>query len=302
MHIERLRLLRELGDRGSVAAVAAAQRVSPSAVSQQLAALQREVPQPLTARRGRVLVLTPAGEALAAASVRVEEALEVARGTVDALAADGRRTVAVSAFHSAGLLLFAPLLRRLGGALPVSLHDADVALDRFPALTADHDIVIAHRLAHDAAWPDARIDAIPLFTEPIDVALHAAHPLAAAPGVRPDQLRDERWVAVRDGFPLAGVLQHWGAMSGGPLRIEHRVNEFSLAAAIVRTGAAMAAIPRVTGAPLAVEGMVLRPVLGSPMVRHVDALVRPDLRAQTAVGRVIGALRSVASEVSGGGG
>ncbi len=302
MHIERLRLLRELGDRGSVAAVAAAQRVSPSAVSQQLAALQREVPKPLTARSGRVLVLTAAGEALAAASVRVEEALEVARGTVDALAADGRRTVAVSAFHSAGLLLFAPLLRRLGAAVPISLHDADVALDRFPALTADHDVVIAHRLAHDAAWPDARIDAIPLFTEPVDVALHAAHPLAAAPGIHPDRLRDERWVAVRDGFPLAGVLEHWGAMSGGPLRIEHRVNEFSLAAAIVRTGAAVAAMPRVTGAPLAVDGMVLRPVLGSPIVRHVDALVRPDLRAQAAVGRVVAALQEVAREVSGGGG
>ncbi|WP_284230094.1 LysR family transcriptional regulator substrate-binding protein [Arenivirga flava] len=232
--------------------------------------------------------------------MRVEEALEVARGTVAALAVDGRRTVSVSAFHSAGLLLFAPLLRRLGGAAPVSLHDADVALDRFPGLTADHDVVIAHRLAHDASWPETRIDAVPLFTEPIDVALHAEHPLAAEPGIRPDQLRDERWVAVRDGFPLAGVLQHWGAMSGGPPRIEHRVNEFSLAAAIVRTGAAVAALPRATGAPLAVDGMVLRPVLGSPIVRHVDALVRPDLRAQAAVGRVLDTLREVAREASDG--
>jgi DNA-binding transcriptional LysR family regulator len=294
MHVERLRLLRELGDRGSVAAVAAALRVSPSAVSQQLAALQREVAQPLTARRGRVLALTPAGEALAAASVRVEEALELARGTVDALAGDERRSVTVSAFHSAGLLLFAPLLLRLGGAVPVALRDADVALERFPGLTADYDLVIAHRLSHDAAWPTERMRAVPLFTEPVDVALHAAHPLAAHAGIRPEQLRDERWVAVHDGFPLAGVLQHWGAMSGAPLRIEHRVNEFSLAAAVVRTGAAMAAMPRVTGAPLAVDGMVLRPVIGSPMVRHVDALARPDVLAQAAVRRVLDELLTVA--------
>lgn len=294
MHIERLRLLRELGDRGSVAAVAAALRVSPSAVSQQLAALQREVPQPLTARRGRVLVLTPAGEALAAASVRVEEALELARGTVDALAGDERRTVTVSAFHSAGLLLFAPLLRALDGAVPVALRDADVALERFPGLTADHDLVIAHRLSHDPEWPTERMRAVPLFTEPVDVALHATHPLAAQVGIGPEQLRDERWVAVHDGFPLAGVLQHWGAMSGAPLRIEHRVNEFSLAAAIVRTGAAMAAMPRATGASLAVDGMVLRPVVGSPIVRHVDVLARPDVLAQAAVRRVLDELLAVA--------
>ena len=294
MHIERLRLLRELGDRGSVAAVAAALRVTPSAVSQQLAALQREVPQPLTARRGRVLALTPAGEALAAASVRVEEALELARGTVDALAGDARRTVTVSAFHSAGLLLFAPLLRGLDGAVPVALRDADVALERFPGLTADYDLVIAHRLSHDPAWPTERMRAVPLFTEPVDVALHAAHPLAAQAGIRPEQLRDERWVAVHDGFPLAGVLQHWGAMSGSPLRIEHRVNEFSLAAAIVRTGAAMAALPRTTGAALAVDGMVLRPVVGSPIVRHVDVLARPDVLAQAAVRRVLDELLAVA--------
>ncbi|MET0161163.1 MAG: LysR family transcriptional regulator [Microbacteriaceae bacterium] len=294
MHIERLRLLRELGDRGSVAAVAAALHVSPSAVSQQLAALQREVPQPLTARRGRVLVLTPSGEALAAASVRVEEALELARGTVDALAGDERRTVTVSAFHSAGLLLFAPLLRRLDGAVPVALRDADVALERFPGLTADHDLVIAHRLSHDPGWPTERMRAVALFTEPVDVALHAAHPLAAQAGIRPEQLRDERWVAVHDGFPLAGVLQHWGAMSGAPLRIEHRVNEFSLAAAIVRTGAAIAALPRTTGASLAVDGMVLRPVVGSPIVRHVDVLARPDVLAQAAVRRVLDELLEVA--------
>ncbi|WP_143330106.1 LysR family transcriptional regulator, partial [Clavibacter michiganensis] len=78
----RLRLLRELGDRGSVVAVAVAMHVSASAVSQQLAALQAGVAVSLTVKRGRRLVLTEAGEALAAASVRVDEALAAARDAV----------------------------------------------------------------------------------------------------------------------------------------------------------------------------------------------------------------------------
>jgi len=61
----------------------------------------------------------------------------------------------------------------------------------------------------------------------------------------------------------------------------------------VRTGAAMAALPRTTGASLAIDGMVLRPVVGSPIVRHVDVLARPDVLAQVAVRRVLDELLKV---------
>lgn len=81
MDVHHLRTLRELRDRGSVTAVAEVLRLSPSAVSQQLAVLQRSFEAPLTEQRGRVLVLTAAGERLARASVRavIERILDVAR-------------------------------------------------------------------------------------------------------------------------------------------------------------------------------------------------------------------------------
>ncbi|MBM7387190.1 DNA-binding transcriptional LysR family regulator [Clavibacter michiganensis] len=299
----RLRLLRELGDRGSVAAVAVAMHVSASAVSQQLAALQAGVPVPLTARRGRRLALTEAGEALAAASVRVDEALAAARDAVGSFLAHDARAVRVSAFHSAGLALFGPLLAELarlagpeGSAarVGVALADADVAQGDFAGLTADHDLVVAHRLPHDPPWPTARIVVVPLLVEPLDIALHAGHPLAASAGITPDELRDERWISTHAGFPLAGVLDHLGALSGRAPRIVHRVNEFSVAAQIVRAGDAIAVMPRTTGAPLAVDGMVLRPVVGATLVRHVDVLARPDALAQAPVRVVLAALRRVA--------
>src|SRR6478736_4482443 len=96
----RLRLLRELGDRGSVTAVAAALHISASAVSQQLAALQAGVPVPLTRKSGRRLVLTEAGEALAVAGSRVEEALAGAHAAVESFLRGPARTVSVSAFNS----------------------------------------------------------------------------------------------------------------------------------------------------------------------------------------------------------
>ncbi|MBF4618087.1 LysR family transcriptional regulator [Clavibacter sp. VKM Ac-2873] len=298
----RLRLLRELGDRGSVAAVAVAMHVSASAVSQQLAALQAGVAVPLTTRRGRRLVLTEAGEALAAASVRVDEALAAARDAVGSFLAHDARAVRVSAFHSAGLAFFGPLLAELAGSeagsggsgTSVALADADVAQGDFAGLTADHDLVVAHRLPHDAPWPTARLVVVPLLVEPLDVALHAGHPLASSAGITPDQLRDERWISTHAGFPLAGVLDHLGALIGQAPRIVHRVNEFSVAAQIVRAGDAIAVMPRTTGAPLAVDGMVLRPVVGARLVRHVDVLARPDALAQAPVRVVLAALRRVA--------
>lgn len=294
MDPSRLRLLRELGDRGSVAAVAAATGVSASAVSQQIAALQAGFAVPLTAKSGRRLVLTEAGEALAVAATRVEEALADARDAVGSFLEHEQRPVRVSAFHSAGLAFFGPLLAELGDRIPVSLADADVAHERFAGLTADHDLVIAHRLPHHPQWPSQRLVVTPLLVEPLDIALPASHPLAALDAIRPEQLRDQRWVSTHAGFPLSGVLDHLAAVIGQAPRIDHRINEFSVAAEVIRAGAAIAVMPRTTAAPLAVDGMVLRPVVGVSFVRHVDVLARPDALAHAPVRRVLAALKKVA--------
>jgi DNA-binding transcriptional LysR family regulator len=295
MDAARLRVLRELGDRGSVAAVATAMHVSASAVSQQLAALQATVPVALTVRSGRNLVLTEAGEALAIAGARVEEALAAARDAIDSFHEQEQSPVSVSAFHSAGLAFFGPLLAALDGGPRVSLSDADVAQDKFPGLAADYDLVVAHRLAHHPEWTSARLSVTPLLVEPLDIALHADHPLAASRTITPEQLRGQRWVSTHEGFPLAGVLDHLGALIGEPPRIDHRINEFFVAAHVVRSAMAIAVMPRMTASALAVDGMVLRPVEGAPLVRHMDVLARPDALARTPVRTVLTALRRVAA-------
>src|ERR1700712_3806053 len=115
MELGQLRALRELSDRGSIAAVAAALHVSPSSVSQQISALQRHSEVPLTFKDGRRTALTDAGRALAVAVIDVEVALERAAAAVARFQGDSSGTVTVAAFHSAGLAIFAPLIRALQG-------------------------------------------------------------------------------------------------------------------------------------------------------------------------------------------
>src|SRR5690349_12903334 len=159
MDPHHLRLLRELGDRGSVAAVARALHITPSAVSQQLNTLQRSARVPLTERSGRRLVLTEAGRALAAAAVEVMTALDRADRAVSGYLDDASAPVTVSAFHSAALTWFPPLLRRFP---QVRCADRDVARADFPSLAGDYDLVIAHRLAHSPPWPADRVTVVPL--------------------------------------------------------------------------------------------------------------------------------------------
>ena len=92
MEIHQLQMLRELGDLGSVKAVAEALMVTPSAVSQQLALLQKSVDVPLTRKEGRALVLTDAGRVLAEAGAAVVNAMADARARYWRLPRCPRRT------------------------------------------------------------------------------------------------------------------------------------------------------------------------------------------------------------------
>ena len=128
MEIHQLEMLRELGALGSVKAVAETLLVTPSAVSQQLAALQKTVEVPLTRKEGRNLVLTEAGQVLADAGAAVVSAMADAKMAIGAYHGSPAAPVTLSGFHSAGQALFAPLARLLDGpGQPrILLSDEDV--------------------------------------------------------------------------------------------------------------------------------------------------------------------------------
>ncbi|WP_432509844.1 LysR family transcriptional regulator [Kineococcus sp. SYSU DK001] len=294
MDERQLRVLRELSERGSLVAVARALHVTPSAVSQQLAALQRTSPTPLTARRGRGLVLTPAGEALAAAAVDVATAMDAARRAVADHLESPATPVSVAAFHSAALAWFGPLLTALDGTPPLRCADEDVAQQDFPTLVADYDVVVAHRPQAGPGWPTRRLRVVPLLVEPLHVALAAGHRLADREELTVADVAGERWISVHEGFPLAGALDVVAAAARRPLDVVHRINEFFVAASVVASGDALALLPARTTRPE--PGVVVRPLADVGLNRCVDALLRPEALARRGVRTVLDALRDVARE------
>ncbi|MBP1325672.1 DNA-binding transcriptional LysR family regulator [Leucobacter exalbidus] len=301
MEVHHLRTLRELRDRGSVTAVAAALHLSPSAVSQQLAALQRGVPVPLTEQQGRVLVLTPAGERVADAGGKVLESLAQVENVVHEYLTAPHETVTVTAFHSAGLAWFPDFIAtcmadRKGPT--VRCRDEDVSITEFVDLVSEHDVVIAHRPLASEPWPTHRVHVTEVLTEPIDIALHRDHPLAAQQTVRLADLAEESWVAAHEGFALEPLLvQAVSASAGFPINIAHRVNEFNMVAAIIAKTKAVGMLPRYTGLiPYFRDEVVLRPLEGLTVGRHIDILTRPETQARASTRTVIDRFVRIAQE------
>ncbi|MEK2476811.1 LysR family transcriptional regulator [Streptomyces noursei] len=298
MDERQLRILRELGDLGSVSAVAEALHVTPSAISQQLRLLQRSIPVPLTERAGRRVVLTDAGQALAAAAIKVETALAQARHTITDFAEQPDGDVSVAAFHSAASAFFPLLLRSLvGPGRPrPALADEDVAQDRFPALTRHYDLVLAHRLDHSPPWPRT-VTSTTLLREPLDVALPAGHPLASKPLLTPRDVADQPWITVHDGFPLMSTIEAIASVANRRLDIVHRINEFAVVAVAVAAGGGLALMPRWTTRPH--PDVVLRPLSGVHARRDIDVLHRPERTARNAVRTVLAELHRAAAQIQG---
>ncbi|MGO2659994.1 LysR family transcriptional regulator [Mycetocola reblochoni] len=292
MDVRHLTTLRELRDRGSVTAVAAALHLSPSAVSQQLAALQRTTPVPLTEQRGRVLALTAAGDRVADAAEEVAAALARAEDAVTDFLTAPQEPVTVTAFHSAGLAWFPSLIERAESepdGPDVRVRDEDVSTEEFPQLAADHDIVIAHRPFASTPWPQERVAVTSLLEEPIDLAVSRSHPLASRPSVRLSELSGESWSAAHEGFPLEPLLvQAMSAAAGEPIRIRHRVNEFNVVAAIIARTGTVGLLPRYTGLSAQfADRVVLLPIDDLHIGRHIDVLTRRDTIARQSVRTVI---------------
>src|SRR3954471_7329411 len=109
----RLRLLVEFERRGTVAAVADALSYTPSAVSQQLATLEREAGAPLFERAGRTLLLTDVGRLLAGHGARVLAALEEAEADLEAASGEVTGVVRLASFQTVGMVLMPHALRLL---------------------------------------------------------------------------------------------------------------------------------------------------------------------------------------------
>ncbi len=295
-------MLRELGALGSVTAVAEALRVTPSAVSQHLAALQRDFHTPLTRKDGRRLTLTAAGEVLATAGAEAIDAMAAARSSLDDFENASTGVVTISGFHSVGQALFGSLIRELDdspAAPTVQLTDEDVAQSEFPALTARYDLVLAHRMEHSPPWPTDGVRSLALVREPLDVAVAASHPLAARGQVTSFDVVDSPWVTSRIGYSPDDVLRAVSAVAGRPVEIRHRINDYGAVAAVVAAGGVLGMLPRYTSRTVDDRDIVRLPLRGVSTHRMIDVLARPENLRRQSVRLVVEALQRVMARLRG---
>ncbi|GLY73370.1 LysR family transcriptional regulator [Actinoallomurus iriomotensis] len=287
----RLRVLRELADRGTVAATAAALHVTPSAVSQQLATLAREVGAPLLSRDGRGVRLTAQARILLDHASIVHAQLERARADLDAHTDGEVGEVVIGAFASAVTGVVVPALARLRRERPrlrvrVVEAEAPGCFSRLGVGELDVVITVDWRDAPHRADPRyARRD---LLTDPMNVVLPADHPLAGRERLELADLADEPWVAGRSG-PCLEVALAACAEAGFNPEIRHRTDDWTALGALVGVGAGVALAPSLA-LPAAPPGTVLRAAAPRPPARRIFLAVRAGAEDSPLLRPVIDAL------------
>lgn len=299
MDVQRLELLRELSERGTVTEVARATHRTVSAVSQQLKVLEREAGVPLTERAGRGLVLTDAGRALARSATDVAVARERATAVWDEFRNHATGEVSLVTFPTAGQMLLPGVVHDLAATSDLILNctDQDPELADFPALTSDYDIVLAHSMRGHLSWGGRGLTVVPLMTEPLDVGLPADHRLAARAWVTSADVAGENWIGVPDGFPFQRILHEVEQVAGTRVAVSQRFSDMRIIEAFIMAGLGIALVPRYTSGGSQPGKIVLKPLRGVSSERQIVALMRPDKAERLAVRTVVRALQARAAAV-----
>ncbi|MEU4949359.1 LysR substrate-binding domain-containing protein [Streptomyces lavendulae] len=265
LDVRRLRLLRELARRGTIAAVAQALSFSPSAVSQQLSVLEREAGLPLLERTGRTVRLTPAAQNLVRHADAVLERLERA----DADLAEARSGLAgalrIGAFPTATRAIvpaaLVHLARRHPGLEPM-VSETDPAAVAHALRAGDLDVALVHEYDLVPEPPEPGLATRPLYGEamylagpaPATAADPGSFPGAADPGAPPadgpgqDAVlrahRDDPWITATPGTLCHAMTVRACRAAGFTPRVRHQVDEFATVLALVAVGQGVAVVPQ----------------------------------------------------------
>ena len=299
LDLRRLRLLSELDERGTIAAVADALQFTPSAVSQQLAMLEREAGVKLLERAGRGVRLTDAALVLVGHAQQLLERAEIAEADLAAAAGTvaGRRRIA--AFQSVALHLALPAIEALAVEAPrlrCELVEAEPE-NALPALAiGDVDFVLGDEWQHQPRRMPAGVDRHELFDDPVNVVLPAGHPAAMRhEGAVPlAELAGDPWTT---GHPQMGwedmTQRTCRGLGGFEPDIRHRTNDADISLAIVERGLAVSMLP-----DLALAGrehqVEIRPIAEGRVSRTIFAATRAADAARPSTQALLAAIRAAA--------
>ena len=259
--VQRARALHAVATHGSVTAAAAALHVTSSALSQQLAKLEREIGQPLLRHRGRGVVLTDAGDLLAERTEAILSLITRAETELDALRGAVTGRMAIAAFATAARALLPAALRALRDQYPqlrVASQESDpqqalILLDRGEA-----DLAVIDEWSTAARAVPGWLRRQHLFVDVADLALPAGHPLARDRGaIDLTACAGQPWITWTPGQFGHDWLVHTLRSLGAEPAIAHTAGEHQTILALVAAGLGVALMPRLGREP-APEGVAIR--------------------------------------------
>lgn len=296
--LRRLQVLRVLHRQGTVTSTAAALYLTPSAVSQQIRQLSRDLGIPLLRQEGRRVRLTPAAMALLAHADDLYARWEQARAEVTTLAAGDLAQLRMCAFPTALADLLIPAALRLREELPqlvVRISEADVR-ESFDQLLAERvDIAVLVPMTGSPPRDDPRFDQRPLLDEPQDLLVPADHRLAERGAALLVEAAREDWIlSGPEGCEQYELVNVACAAAGFAPRFAHEVTDWSATAALVAHGFGVSLIPRLAAIPLH-NDVVRVPLTGDPVPsRRILTAVRRGSAGQPTIARALEALHAVA--------
>ncbi|MBT2452874.1 LysR family transcriptional regulator [Streptomyces sp. ISL-43] len=296
LNLERLRTLDALARHGSVSGAADGLHVTTSAVSQQMAKLEREVGQPLLAKNGRGVRLTDAGRLLADHAARIISQVELAQADVEARRGCVVGELRIGAFPTAMRGLLPRTLAALRADHPeLRPHVREQEPEEGLAAVVRGDLDLALAIDwHNKRMPvPAELTRLHLLDDSVDIAVPAGHRLAGRTGISLSEFGDDDWISWNEGQFCHEWLVYTLRGTGIEPRIAHIAEEHHTQLAFVEAGLGVCVAPRLGRGPVP-PGVRLLPVCDS-VRRHVYVVWRADAGRRPSIRAAVEALRRAAS-------
>ena len=301
LDVRRLRVLREVAARGSFSAAADALSFTQSAVSQQIAALERESGTRLVERSARGVRLTEAGEVLVRHTEVILARLAEAEAELDAISGMRGGRVRLASFPTAGATIVPRAIacfrdRHPGIEVTLTPAEPPEAIERLRA--GDVDIALLIQTGWET-FPDDGVERVELVADPMYVCLPKGHPGAGKSRLRLEDLREDAWlVGSSSTCPDCSIILRACAAAGFEPRISFQSDDYSSMQGFVAAGMGVSVVPDLALVNVR-EDVVIREIAPRPPVRHIVAGTLAGAFRSPATDAMLEILRAVGREFEG---
>jgi DNA-binding transcriptional LysR family regulator len=298
LDVRRMRVLREVAARGSFSAAADALAYTQSAVSQQIAALEREAGTTLVERNARGVRLTDAGRALVEHADAILARLSDAEAELEAIAGLRGGRLRLASFPSAGATIMPEAIARFrerhpGVELTLEPAEPEPSIAKLRAGEADVvlDITSGFRPPRDDA-----VDRVHLLDDPMYVALPAGHPLARKRTLKLEELADESWILGTTGScPDVSIFLRSCQLAGFEPNVTFNSDDYFAIQGFVAAGMGASFIPDLALISVR-DDIVVRSLGKRPPVRVIWAATLKDSYCSPAREAMLEILTEVGAE------